>query len=106
MIGVRALTLVVILGSCVQSSVARSATDCAPGRTATVSGKIVSVVARESEWFIWLKRQATECTLAAVVVDGMVPAPTCKPGSHVMATGTIAAEDTLRSAPAAVRCSP
>ena len=64
-------------------------TACEPGHTATVTGKILSVVARDTIWSIWLKRNPTECSIAAVIVPGETLAAACKPGSRVTATGTI-----------------
>ena len=78
---------------------------CELGRAATVTGKILSVVARDSAWSIWLKRNSNECSIAAVVVTAKTLAAACKPGSRVTATGTVDA-DTLRSDPTSVMCTP
>ncbi len=80
-------------------------TVCEPGHAATITGKILSVVARDTAWSIWLKRTSTDCSIAAVVVHGETLAPACKPGSRVTATGTIDA-DTLTSDPRSVMCAP
>ena len=78
---------------------------CEPGHAATITGKILSVVARDTAYSIWLKRTSTECSIAAVVVSGETLGAACKPGSRVTATGTIEA-DTLRSDPKSVACVP
>lgn len=79
---------------------------CEPGHAVTITGKILSVVARDTVWSIWLNRKSNECSLVAVVVQGDTLAAACKPGSRVTATGTIDGADTLRSGPTSVSCAP
>lgn len=78
---------------------------CEPGQAVTITGKILSVVARDAAWSVWLKRDSTECSIAAVVVRGEMLAAACRPGSRITATGTIDA-DNLNSDPSSVTCAP
>ena len=106
MVSGRVLLTVVVLVSCGCRAEAVPATECAPGHSVTVTGKILSGVARQTVWSIWLKRKSTDCDLAAVIVEGTTPGAACNPGSRVTATGIIGKEDTLRSTPTSVSCAP
>jgi hypothetical protein len=79
---------------------------CQPGHAVTITAKIQSVVARDALWSIWLNRHSTECSLAAVVVNGKDLASACRPGSRIAAWGTLDGTDTLRSGPTSVSCAP
>jgi hypothetical protein len=105
MVSKKAVLVVCLILSLGSHANALLPTVCEPGQAATITGKILSVVARDTAWSIWLKRTSTDCSIAAVVVHGETLAPACKPGSRVTATGTIDA-DTLKSDPRSVMCAP
>jgi hypothetical protein len=79
--------------------------DCGTGQSTTITAKIVSVVARDTAWSVWVKGDPTGCPVAAVVVSGDGLGASCRPGSHITATGTIDA-DSLKSDAKSVSCVP
>ena len=79
--------------------------DCGTGHPTTITAKILSVVARDFTWSVWVKGDSTGCPLAAVVVSGDGLGASCRPGSHITATGMIDA-DSLKSDAKSVSCVP
>ena len=75
-----AVSSLIAVGS-VQAHAAPAKT-CEVGHPVTIAGKISSVVAREqTRWSIWLNRTATDCSLAALVIEADELPAACRPGS-------------------------
>lgn len=101
----KAIVVVALILSLGYQAQAVQPTKCGTGRSLTITARILSVVARDTAWSVWVKGNSTRCPLAAVVVSGDGLGTSCRPGSHITATGTIDA-NSLKSDAKSVSCAP